>query len=282
MKSKAVTTVGGLFAPALRTLRKTLLKLPKANFRSVIDSDLPKEGIYLIFDDQGILLYVGYSGKNLKSRIRSHVSSADPFMRWLMKESGIVVSKRVHRCTCGLEQNCSSGETVTEGFVEAYEKMKAKMYDTFFVAVLDYRGRELPIYGRSLEQFAQWMLRPKYGSWHHPLMGQEEISADSWFHPSVDAVLAALDTDTPVYDTKVMIDLAAKQTMVEKGATYRHFKGKLYTVIGLAEDSNLKENNKVVIYQKKETGETYVRPVSQWSEMVTVEGIKTPRFLRVE
>mgnify|MGYP002624526435 CR=1 FL=1 len=66
--------------------------------------------------------------------------------------------------------------------------------------------------------------------------------------------------------------------MPEIGRTYRHFKGNLYKVIGIANHSETLE--KMVIYSPLKTGETWVRPLSMWDEIVDDKGTK--RFTLVE
>lgn len=63
---------------------------------------------------------------------------------------------------------------------------------------------------------------------------------------------------------------------------YQHHKGNTYQVIGIAYHSETLE--KMVIYQAQhdspELGKkpTFVRPLKMFSEQVTVDGKKTPRF----
>lgn len=58
---------------------------------------------------------------------------------------------------------------------------------------------------------------------------------------------------------------------------YRHYKGKLYTVIGVARHSETEEQ--LVVY-RPEYGERglWVRPLSMFTEQVVVEGRSVPRF----
>ena len=67
---------------------------------------------------------------------------------------------------------------------------------------------------------------------------------------------------------------------------YRHYKGKLYRVIGIGRNSETLEE--VVIYQglydNEEFGKNalWVRPLSIFLESVDVDGKKVPRFAFVE
>ena len=58
---------------------------------------------------------------------------------------------------------------------------------------------------------------------------------------------------------------------------YRHFKGKIYEVIGVAKDSeNLEE---LVVYRALYgENELWVRPLNVFLEEVEVKGQKVPRF----
>lgn len=62
---------------------------------------------------------------------------------------------------------------------------------------------------------------------------------------------------------------------------YRHFKGNLYEVIGVAKDSETL--NEVVVYKALYgEGELWVRPRAMFEEYVEKDGIKIKRFEYVE
>ena len=68
--------------------------------------------------------------------------------------------------------------------------------------------------------------------------------------------------------------------MIEKGI-YRHFKGNLYEVVGIATNSETMEE--MVVYKALyKDGGLWVRPISMWNELVMHEGKKVKRFLKVE
>ena len=62
---------------------------------------------------------------------------------------------------------------------------------------------------------------------------------------------------------------------------YRHYKGREYTVVGIARHSETLEE--LVVYQQ-EYGERglWVRPVAMFSETVMVEGVPVPRFALID
>jgi hypothetical protein len=62
---------------------------------------------------------------------------------------------------------------------------------------------------------------------------------------------------------------------------YRHFKGGLYEVIGVARHSETREL--LVVYRPlyNETG-LWVRPLAMFSATVTEDGQQVPRFRRVD
>ena len=66
---------------------------------------------------------------------------------------------------------------------------------------------------------------------------------------------------------------------IEKGI-YRHYKGKEYEVIGVANHSETLELMVVyrALYGK---GELWVRPASMWNEVVTVDGKSVKRFEKI-
>ena len=58
---------------------------------------------------------------------------------------------------------------------------------------------------------------------------------------------------------------------------YRHYKGKEYTVIGVARHSETEEE--LVVYRKEyDDHGRWVRPLGMFVEMVEVEGKMVPRF----
>lgn len=67
---------------------------------------------------------------------------------------------------------------------------------------------------------------------------------------------------------------------IKKGI-YRHFKGNMYEVVGMALHSETVEE--MVIYKALYgEGKTWVRPLSMWDEEVEFEGKKVKRFMFVE
>ena len=67
---------------------------------------------------------------------------------------------------------------------------------------------------------------------------------------------------------------------IKKGI-YRHFKGNMYEVVGMALHSETVEE--MVIYKALYgEGKTWVRPLSMWDEEVEFEGKKVKRFTLVE
>ena len=62
---------------------------------------------------------------------------------------------------------------------------------------------------------------------------------------------------------------------------YRHFKGGLYEVVGIARHSETQEE--MVVYRALYgDGGLWVRPRAMFLESVPVNGVVTPRFQRVE
>ena len=67
---------------------------------------------------------------------------------------------------------------------------------------------------------------------------------------------------------------------IKKGI-YRHFKGNMYEVVGMALHSETVEE--MVIYKALYgEGKTWVRPLAMWNEEVEFEGKKVKRFTFVE
>lgn len=68
---------------------------------------------------------------------------------------------------------------------------------------------------------------------------------------------------------------------VEKGI-YKHYKGNIYEVIGIAKHSETLE--KMVVYKatyQAEDENLWVRPVSMFTETVLVDGVEMLRFEKV-
>lgn len=70
-------------------------------------------------------------------------------------------------------------------------------------------------------------------------------------------------------------------TAAIKLGTYRHYKGNLYTVIGVARHS---ETEELLVVYRPEYGERglWVRPLEMFTEQVTVDGQSVPRFQHIE
>ena len=69
--------------------------------------------------------------------------------------------------------------------------------------------------------------------------------------------------------------------MEPKPGIYRHFKGNLYELIGIAKHSETLEP--MVVYRALYgEGGLWVRPASMWSETVEKDGYRGPRFSPVE
>jgi hypothetical protein len=60
---------------------------------------------------------------------------------------------------------------------------------------------------------------------------------------------------------------------------YKHYKGGIYDVIGVANHSEILE--KMVIYKHLDTGELWVRPLGMFIETVEMGDEKMPRFKKV-
>lgn len=68
-----------------------------------------------------------------------------------------------------------------------------------------------------------------------------------------------------------------------KPGKYRHFKGKLYEVIGVAKHSETLED--LVVYEclyENPKSKLWVRPTSMFLENVTVKSKKIPRFTYIK
>lgn len=70
--------------------------------------------------------------------------------------------------------------------------------------------------------------------------------------------------------------------MEPKNGLYRHFKGNIYEVIGVATEADTKE--RMVVYKDTKTGNLYVRKIGSWSDPVRedVAPVITDRFVPME
>lgn len=72
-----------------------------------------------------------------------------------------------------------------------------------------------------------------------------------------------------------------EETMEIKPGKYRHFKGNLYEVIGVASHSETLEE--MVVYRALYgQGGLWVRPAAMWTEIADKDGYHGPRFTKVE
>ena len=61
--------------------------------------------------------------------------------------------------------------------------------------------------------------------------------------------------------------------------TYRHYKGNLYTVIGIA--THTETGEEMVVYRAQyEPYSLWVRQRTMFEEMVTIDGFEVPRFAK--
>jgi hypothetical protein len=66
---------------------------------------------------------------------------------------------------------------------------------------------------------------------------------------------------------------------IVKGATYQHYKGKLYTLIDVVRHSETLEE--MVLYEtqyENDLGRIWVRPLKMFQENVIIDGKERPRF----
>lgn len=73
--------------------------------------------------------------------------------------------------------------------------------------------------------------------------------------------------------------MAEKDEGIELGL-YEHYKGGLYEVVGVVNHSETLE--KMVLYKHLDNGEMWVRPLVMFEEFVEKDGVKVPRFKKVE
>jgi len=65
------------------------------------------------------------------------------------------------------------------------------------------------------------------------------------------------------------------------GGRYRHYKGNEYTVLAIARHSETLEE--MVVYKALYgDGQVWVRPLSMFTESVSVNGVEMPRFAKMD
>ena len=80
----------------------------------------------------------------------------------------------------------------------------------------------------------------------------------------------------PVTAAQTAGSVRGKVKMIKPGR-YKHYKGNMYEVIGIAKHSETLEE--MVVYRALYgDGGLWVRPASMWEETVTVNGVQKPRF----
>lgn len=60
---------------------------------------------------------------------------------------------------------------------------------------------------------------------------------------------------------------------------YRHFKGGMYRVLGMARHSETL--GELVVYQSLADGAFWVRPANMWDEFLERDGVRLQRFTRI-
>lgn len=65
-----------------------------------------------------------------------------------------------------------------------------------------------------------------------------------------------------------------------KPGIYRHYKGNLYKVLGVAKHSETLED--LVVYEPLYSSGLWVRPLTMFTEKVKSEGLEIPRFELIE
>jgi len=68
--------------------------------------------------------------------------------------------------------------------------------------------------------------------------------------------------------------------MEPENGKYRHYKGNVYEVLGVAKHSETLEE--LVVYKSLNDGQIWVRPRKMFLEEVVWEGKKQPRFQKIE
>ncbi len=71
----------------------------------------------------------------------------------------------------------------------------------------------------------------------------------------------------------------ARNNMLKLGK-YRHYKGGIYEVIGVAKHSETLEE--MAVYRHDDDGSLWVRPLTMFTEDVTIDGKKQPRFEKID
>lgn len=75
----------------------------------------------------------------------------------------------------------------------------------------------------------------------------------------------------------LMAGVHERLTMVEPGR-YRHFKGGLYEVVGVATDS---ETEAAIVVYRSADGRLWTRSAAMFEETVDMDGAPVPRFARL-
>lgn len=68
--------------------------------------------------------------------------------------------------------------------------------------------------------------------------------------------------------------------MEPENGKYRHYKGNVYEVLGVAKHSETLEE--LVVYRSVHDGQIWVRPRKMFLEEVAWEGKKQPRFQKID
>lgn len=66
----------------------------------------------------------------------------------------------------------------------------------------------------------------------------------------------------------------------KEGEEYRHYRGALYVVLGVAIHTE-RRGERLVVYRGVSSGILYARPIALFSENVVVDGRMVPRFKKL-
>ena len=69
------------------------------------------------------------------------------------------------------------------------------------------------------------------------------------------------------------------ENMMKAGDTLHHFKGGIYHVVAVAENSSNSGNKELVCVYSNSQGNLYCRPIKEMEELVDVNGVMLSRFV---
>jgi hypothetical protein len=163
-------------------VRSWLSTLPLYNFRDAMGIDVC--GVYLIYDENERLLYVGestcigsrlrhYVGTENNGNLFWHLVNDESLVRILAEKRRSVV-ERTHHCSCGKMIDCERGDKIRFSQIR-FSHIRSKvsnLYKGFNVRIGEFQRDDAMRW--KYESACQYYLKPAYPEWLYSMLHKKE------------------------------------------------------------------------------------------------------------